>query len=68
VIEDARNTNPKFSFILLLLVRTSPLCSVYTYKEKKYDHNICRAFITHVKTATCFGCTYVAIIRLDIGP
>jgi len=25
-------------------------------------------FILHVKTATYFGYTYVAIIRLDIGP
>jgi len=36
--------------------------------EKKYVYSVYTTFITHVKTATCFGYTYVGIIGLYIGP
>jgi hypothetical protein len=39
----------------------------YVYKEKKCVRSLCTTFIIHIKTATCFGYKYVAIIRLHTG-
>jgi hypothetical protein len=38
------------------------------YKVKKQDRCLYTAVISRVNTVTCFGYTYVAIIRLDIQP
>ena len=43
-------------------------CSVINMKcEEKKDYSLWTTFIILVQTATCFGYTSVAIIRLDIG-
>ena len=56
---------------LLFLIRTSYLCFKYTFVEKRSRVTICtQLYLTckHVNMQTCFSYTYVAIIRLDIGP
>jgi hypothetical protein len=52
-----------------ILDRTYILCSnIRRHKGNKYDYILHTTLIIHGKTATCFGYTYLAIIRQDIGP
>jgi hypothetical protein len=46
--------------------RAVSIRELYVHKEKKCDYSLYTTSIIHVKTATCFGYTNVAIIRLDI--
>jgi len=39
-----------------------------THLKKRSRITIYTQLILHAKTATCFRCTYIAIIRLDVEP